>query len=145
MQKAGLDIEVTNTAINQLPADADIVVTHQNLTDRAKAKLPNAYHVSVENFLNSPKYDELIEKLKTKCLKHETQGNGAPLRFALRFHVCIRYWHTTLSPVQVSLIAVGVGNSQREKYNLKLKTVNNNNDENENISSLSNQEKKPLQ
>ncbi|AEV19553.1 MULTISPECIES: PTS mannitol transporter subunit IICB [Geobacillus] len=64
VQKAGLDIEVTNTAINQLPADADIVVTHQNLTDRAKAKLPNAYHVSVENFLNSPKYDELIEQLK---------------------------------------------------------------------------------
>ncbi|NNV07871.1 PTS mannitol transporter subunit IICB [Geobacillus sp. C56-T2] len=64
VQKAGLDIEVTNTAINQLPVDADIVVTHQNLTDRAKAKLPNAYHVSVENFLNSPKYDELIEQLK---------------------------------------------------------------------------------
>ncbi|OQP06188.1 PTS mannitol transporter subunit IIBC [Geobacillus sp. 46C-IIa] len=64
VQKAGLDIEVTNTAINQLPADADIVVTHQNLTDRAKAKLPNAHHVSVENFLNSPKYDELIEQLK---------------------------------------------------------------------------------
>ncbi|MEW5323565.1 PTS mannitol transporter subunit IICB [Geobacillus thermoleovorans] len=64
VQKAGLDIEVTNTAINQLPPDADIVVTHQNLTDRAKAKLPNAYHVSVENFLNSPKYDELIERLK---------------------------------------------------------------------------------
>ncbi|PTR46574.1 PTS mannitol transporter subunit IICB [Geobacillus thermodenitrificans] len=64
VQKAGLSIEVTNTAINQLPADADIVITHQNLTDRAKAKLPNAYHVSVENFLNSPKYDELIEQLK---------------------------------------------------------------------------------
>ncbi|QIZ67961.1 PTS mannitol transporter subunit IICB [Geobacillus subterraneus] len=64
VQKAGLGIEVTNTAINQLPADADIVVTHQNLTDRAKAKLPNAHHVSVENFLNSPKYDELIEQLK---------------------------------------------------------------------------------
>lgn len=66
VQKAGLDIEVTNTAINQLPPDADIVVTHQNLTDRAKEKLPNAFHISVENFLNSPKYDELIEMLKNK-------------------------------------------------------------------------------
>jgi mannitol PTS system EIICBA or EIICB component len=64
VQKAGLDIEVTNTAINQLPADADIVITHKNLTDRAKEKLPNAFHVSVENFLSSPKYDELIEMLK---------------------------------------------------------------------------------
>nr|P50852.1 RecName: Full=PTS system mannitol-specific EIICB component; AltName: Full=EIICB-Mtl; Short=EII-Mtl; Includes: RecName: Full=Mannitol permease IIC component; AltName: Full=PTS system mannitol-specific EIIC component; Includes: RecName: Full=Mannitol-specific phosphotransferase enzyme IIB component; AltName: Full=PTS system mannitol-specific EIIB component [Geobacillus stearothermophilus]AAC44463.1 mannitol transport protein [Geobacillus stearothermophilus] len=64
MQKAGLNIEVTNTAINQLPEDADIVITHQNLTDRAKEKLPKAFHISVENFLNSPKYDELIEMLK---------------------------------------------------------------------------------
>ncbi|MDQ0338722.1 PTS system mannitol-specific IIC component [Caldalkalibacillus uzonensis] len=66
LQKAGLDIEVTNTAINQLPEDADIVITHQNLTERAKEKLPNAYHVAVENFLNSPKYDELIETIKEK-------------------------------------------------------------------------------
>lgn len=63
-KKAGLDIIVTNTSINNLPADADIVVTHQDLTDRAKAKLPNAHHISVENFLNSPKYDELVELLK---------------------------------------------------------------------------------
>lgn len=64
VQKAGLDITVTNTAINNLPDDADIVVTHKDLTDRAIAKLPNATHISVENFLNSPKYDELINSLK---------------------------------------------------------------------------------
>lgn len=64
MQKAGLDIEVTNTSINELPQDADIVITHKDLTERAKAKLPQATHISVENFLNSPKYDELVERLK---------------------------------------------------------------------------------
>ncbi|MBM7655719.1 PTS mannitol transporter subunit IICB [Neobacillus cucumis] len=64
VQKAGLGITVTNTAINNLPADADVVVTHRDLTDRAKAKLPNAKHISVENFLNSPKYDELVNSLK---------------------------------------------------------------------------------
>lgn len=64
VKKAELDISVTNTAINNLPSDADIVITHKDLTDRAKAKLPNATHISVDNFLNSPKYDELIEKLK---------------------------------------------------------------------------------
>ena len=36
-KKAGLtDIEVTNTSISNLPNDADLVVTHQDLTDRAK-------------------------------------------------------------------------------------------------------------
>ncbi len=64
MKKAGLDINVINTAINNLPADADVVITHKDLTDRAKAKLPKATHISVENFLNSPKYDELVDSFK---------------------------------------------------------------------------------
>lgn len=68
VQKAELDISVSNTAINNLPADADVVITHKDLTDRAKAKLPHAHHISVENFLNSPKYDELIEKLESKLV-----------------------------------------------------------------------------
>lgn len=63
VKKAGLDIEVVNSAIAQLPDSADIVVTHRDLTSRAKERLPKAYHVSVENFLNSDKYDELVAKL----------------------------------------------------------------------------------
>ncbi|PPA71133.1 PTS mannitol transporter subunit IIBC [Jeotgalibacillus proteolyticus] len=64
MKKAGLSFDVTNTAINQIPDDADLVITHKDLTERAMNKKPDAIHVSVENFLNSPKYDEIIEKLK---------------------------------------------------------------------------------
>ncbi|MBO0474024.1 PTS system, mannitol-specific IIB component [Enterococcus sp. DIV0840] len=65
VKKAGLSIEVVNSAISQLPDDADIVVTHKDLTTRAKEKIPTAYHVSVDNFLSSDKYDELVEKLST--------------------------------------------------------------------------------
>ncbi len=65
-KKAGLtDIEVKNTAINQIPDDADVVITHKDLTDRARNKLPGARHVSVDNFLGSPKYDELIDDIST--------------------------------------------------------------------------------
>jgi len=64
MQEAGIETTVINSAINQIPDDADIIITHKNLTDTAKARKANAYHISVENFLNSPKYDELIEQLK---------------------------------------------------------------------------------
>lgn len=64
-KKAGITgISVTNTAISSIPSDADIVITHKDLTDRAKQKLPNAEHISVENFMNSPRYQELIERLK---------------------------------------------------------------------------------
>ena len=63
-KKGGLsDIEVKNTAINQIPDDADVVITHKDLTDRARQKLPGAQHISVDNFLGSPKYDELIDEI----------------------------------------------------------------------------------
>lgn len=63
-KKAGReDIEVTNVAINEIPDDADIVVTQEALTPRAKQNAPNAEHISVDNFLGSPKYDELANRL----------------------------------------------------------------------------------
>lgn len=57
-------VDVTNTAINQLPGDAQLVITQKKLTDRAIKQVPNAIHISVDNFLNSPRYDELLENLK---------------------------------------------------------------------------------
>ncbi|PRO67151.1 PTS mannitol transporter subunit IICB [Alkalicoccus urumqiensis] len=64
IKKAGLDIAVTNTSISNLPEDADIVITHKDLTPRAKEKLASAEHISVDNFLNSPEYEKLVERLK---------------------------------------------------------------------------------
>ena len=64
VKKAGLtDIEVKNTAIPKLPEDVDIVVTHESLTERARKERPGATHISVDNFLSSPVYDEIVEKL----------------------------------------------------------------------------------
>ncbi len=56
------EITVKNIAISNLPTEADIIFTHKELTDRAKAKQPDVYHVSIDNFLNSPSYDEIVEK-----------------------------------------------------------------------------------
>jgi mannitol PTS system EIICBA or EIICB component len=64
VKEAGLNISVTNTAISNLPSDAQIVVTQEELTPRAQNKVPSAYHVSVDNFLSSPEYDKLIDQLK---------------------------------------------------------------------------------
>lgn len=59
-----IDVSVTNMAIDNLPSDAEVVITHKDLTERAKTKVPNAYHISVDNFLNSPSYDGLLEKIE---------------------------------------------------------------------------------
>ncbi|WP_404321560.1 PTS mannitol transporter subunit IICBA [Cytobacillus firmus] len=64
VKEAGMDIAVTNTAISNLPADAGIVITQEELTPRARQKVPNAFHVSVDNFLSSPEYDKLIDALQ---------------------------------------------------------------------------------
>ncbi len=65
-EKAGVpDLVVENKSINEIPDDADVVITHKDLTDRARQKLPGAHHVSVDNFLGSPRYDELIEEIST--------------------------------------------------------------------------------
>lgn len=64
VQDAGLNIKVINYAINDIPDDADIIITHKNLTDRAKAKAPNKKHISIDNFIATPVYDELVEELK---------------------------------------------------------------------------------
>ncbi|ALS25869.1 subunit EIIBC of PTS mannitol transporter [Paenibacillus sp. 32O-W] len=63
MNKANIKVTVTNTAINDIPADADIVITHNSLTDRAKLKAPNAEHISIDDFLKSAEYDELVQRL----------------------------------------------------------------------------------
>lgn len=61
IKKAGLGgVTVTNQAIANLDGTADLVITQQQLTDRAKAQSPNSIHVSVDNFMNSPKYDEVV-------------------------------------------------------------------------------------
>ncbi|MCP2035564.1 PTS system mannitol-specific IIC component [Planomicrobium sp. HSC-17F08] len=64
VKEAGLDVKVTNTAISTIPADSEIVITQEELTPRAQSKVPNAYHISVDNFLSSPEYDRLIDSLK---------------------------------------------------------------------------------
>ena len=63
VQDANLDINVINLAINNLTSDADIVITHKDLTQRAKQYAPNAHHISLTNFLDSDLYSQLVKEL----------------------------------------------------------------------------------
>ncbi|EJE97908.1 PTS system mannitol-specific transporter subunit IIBC, partial [Liquorilactobacillus mali KCTC 3596 = DSM 20444] len=66
VKKAGItDIPVTNTAISRLKdEDGLLVITQEELAERALQKTPGAMHISVDNFLSSPKYDEVVLNLK---------------------------------------------------------------------------------
>lgn len=74
IKKAGIDgITVVNQAIANLDGNADLVITHQDLTDRARAQSPDSVHVSVENFMSSPKYDEIVGMLEQQTNEGATQ------------------------------------------------------------------------
>ena len=61
---AGLkNISVTNSAINSLPDDVDLVITHRDLTERAMRHAPQAQHISLTNFLDSKLYSDLVDRL----------------------------------------------------------------------------------
>jgi PTS system mannitol-specific IIC component len=65
IQDAGFkDVTVVNKAISNLTDDVDLVITHQDLTARARQLTGSARHVSVDNFMGSPRYDEVVELLK---------------------------------------------------------------------------------
>lgn len=67
LKEAGVTgVTVTNKAIANLDEKADLVITHQDLTARAQAQAPNAEHVSVENFMNSPQYDMVVQHIKSQ-------------------------------------------------------------------------------
>ncbi|MDR6199114.1 PTS system mannitol-specific IIC component [Microbacterium sp. SORGH_AS428] len=62
IKKAGVDgVTVTNKAIANLDGSEDLVITQNQLTDRARKQTPGAMHVSVDNFMNSPKYEEVVD------------------------------------------------------------------------------------
>jgi PTS system mannitol-specific IIC component len=58
------DVVVLNQSIRGLAADADLVITQARLTDRARLQAPQAIHVSVDDFISSPAYDDVVELLR---------------------------------------------------------------------------------
>jgi PTS system mannitol-specific IIC component len=71
------DVKVTNAAIANLTDDFDIVVTHQDLATRARPKVPSAAVVTVDNFMGSPRYDEIVEAVQQRNGAAVPAGGGA--------------------------------------------------------------------
>lgn len=59
-------IHVSNTSVDNIPADCDIAVVQTTLADRARKSAPQAQLVTIGNFLADPALDELYEQLTNK-------------------------------------------------------------------------------
>ena len=69
------DLIVTNTSVDNIPADADVVVCQQVLADRARACAPQAHLVAIGNFLADPGLDALY---RTLTAAKPAQAQAAP-------------------------------------------------------------------
>lgn len=63
LNEAGVDIKVVNKAVEKIPQDADLVICHESLLDRAKRVAPNVEYVTISSFVGAPEYDALIKRL----------------------------------------------------------------------------------
>ena len=65
VKKAKLDIEVIHSPVAQVPAHADVIVTHKSLASQAKSKFPEAAIVPFMMFFGDPAVKGLVETLKS--------------------------------------------------------------------------------
>ena len=68
------DITVTNTSVDNIPADCDIAVVQEMLIDRAQKSAPQAEIVSIGNFLADPALDVLFEKITSDPVSAVTES-----------------------------------------------------------------------
>lgn len=62
VKSANLDIDVSNCSIENIPKDADIVITHDSLVSRASGFAKSAEVISIDNFVTNTVYDELVDR-----------------------------------------------------------------------------------
>jgi PTS system mannitol-specific IIC component len=64
LKKAGItDVKVFHTSVAELPTQADIIVTHISLIERAKKAQPDTKIITIEDYLNAPEYEELVQNI----------------------------------------------------------------------------------
>lgn len=65
MRKAMLDMDVANVSVDNIPHDADVVITNAVLEERVREKAPNGANVlTIKNFLDNNEYDRIVTYLK---------------------------------------------------------------------------------
>jgi PTS system mannitol-specific IIC component len=65
IQAAGImDVTVVHTPVGEVPADADLIICHQELSERARNANSRARLVTISDFLSAPEYDEVVDSLK---------------------------------------------------------------------------------
>ena len=76
VKEAGFPVTVIHARVNEIPAETDVVIAHEGLSDRARKSAPGAVVLSFRNFLNNTASDLLIRRL-TAGEAISSDGGGA--------------------------------------------------------------------
>lgn len=65
-KKAMLDVDISNTKIEEIPSDVDLIITHTQLVERAKKLHADGRKkfMTITNFMEGDQYKEIVEYLK---------------------------------------------------------------------------------
>jgi mannitol-specific phosphotransferase system IIBC component len=61
---AGHDIEVAHTPVDHIPDDADVVLCHLGLVERARRKVPGRVVVPFQLFIGDPAVEKVLKTLQ---------------------------------------------------------------------------------
>src|SRR6266508_2266379 len=64
-QLKDLPVTVEHTSVTRIPADADLVITHRSLADRARQVAPGHPVVAFDTFIGDPVFTRIADALRT--------------------------------------------------------------------------------
>ena len=63
LNAAGMKVTVEHFALDDVPKDTQVIVTHKSLVERAETRCPNALIFPITNFMGGKGYDEIVAQL----------------------------------------------------------------------------------
>ena len=77
LRDAGFDnIKVKHASVSEIPADAELVVCHKDLADRARKSAPGAKLVTITNFMTAAEYDQIVQDLPNARINTNKEVEG---------------------------------------------------------------------
>ncbi|MBR3202613.1 MAG: PTS mannitol transporter subunit IICBA [Solobacterium sp.] len=77
LEAAGFDnIKVKHASVSEIPADAELVVCHKDLADRARKSAPGAKLVTITNFMTAAEYDQIVQDLLNARINTNKEVEG---------------------------------------------------------------------
>lgn len=63
LNAVGMKVTVEHFALDDVPKDTQVIVTHKSLVERAETRCPNALIFPITNFMGGKEYDEIVAQL----------------------------------------------------------------------------------